>query len=103
MNSKFIASAVIALSALTGASAFAQGIQVGEAAHVFKDTSISTKTRAQVNAEYAKARSEGSLPANAEGSYVAVQTPATTLSRAEVRANGVVSAQSHLTDGRNAS
>lgn len=94
MNSKLIASTVIALSALTGASAFAQNAQYGEAALVFAPVaSTSTVTRAQVKAEYLNARQNGALAVSQEGAFAAAPATASTMTRAEVRNDAVISAR----------
>ncbi|MES2414043.1 MAG: DUF4148 domain-containing protein [Pseudomonadota bacterium] len=94
MNSKLIASTVIALSALTGASAFAQNNQYGEAALVVAPVaSTSSLTRAQVQADYLSARQSGALAVSQEAAFAAAPTAASQLSRAEVRSNAVISAR----------
>ncbi len=93
MNSKLIASAVIALSALTGASAFAQSSLSGEAALAIRpDLSPSTVTRAQVQADYLAARQSGKLAVSQEGAFAAAPAAASTVTRAEVRNQAVMSA-----------
>ncbi|MES2412852.1 MAG: hypothetical protein V4614_03570 [Pseudomonadota bacterium] len=86
MNSKLIASSVIALSALTGASAFAQSNTNPEAALAIRpDVSASVVTRAQVqsqnvnvgqNGEFAVAAFEKSQPAVSTVSRAQVQNDA---------------------------
>lgn len=85
MNSKLIAATVIALSSLGATAAFADTFEV-----ITANTASST-TRAQVMAEYAKARADGSLQvSNERGDFTAAERPATSsLSRAEVRQEGV--------------
>ena len=57
MNSKFIASTVVAIAALTGANAFAQSNMVGEAAYVVPAASTTSNvTRARF--DYAEALSQ---------------------------------------------
>ena len=93
MNSKLIASTVIALSALTGASAFAQSSLSGEAALAIRPVaSTSNVTRAQVQAEYLQARQAGQLAVSQEGAFAAAPVAASTLSRAEVKSEAVISA-----------
>lgn len=83
MNSKFIAATVIALSSLGAAAAFADTFEV------IAPNTASTTTRAQVMAEYAKARADGSLEvSNNTGEFKAASAP-TTRDRAEVRQEGV--------------
>eukprot|EP01031_Cornospumella_fuschlensis_P005263 gene5263-6559_t len=97
MNSKFIASTVIALSALTGASAFAQTAQTrffSEADVAIRPViSSSNVTRAQVQAEYFQARKDGALPASPEAFYVAAPAKTSSVTRAQVRNDAVVSAR----------
>ena len=67
MNSKFIASAVVAIAALTGASAFAQSSLSGEAATaVTFPITASNVTRAQVQAAYLQARQAGNVAVSNE-------------------------------------
>ncbi len=100
MKSKFFAATVVAIAALSGVSAFAQAnVQnrlEGEAStRVTFDTSPSKLTRAQVQAEYLQARSNGALPSSPEVSFVPVVASASSLTRAEVIASiGKVKAQS---------
>ncbi|MES2402185.1 MAG: hypothetical protein V4573_19490 [Pseudomonadota bacterium] len=94
MNSKFIASTVIALSALTGASAFAQDAQThlyGEAALAIRPvTTFSNVTRAEVQASNVNPGQNGEAAANA---WARNQTVASTVTRAEVRNEAVVAAR----------
>lgn len=94
MNSKFIASAVIALSALTGASAFAQSSLNPEAALAIRpDVSVSTLTRAEVQSAITNPGQNGEFAAAA----VAKNQPATSnVSRAEVRNEAVLAAHANL-------
>ncbi len=91
MNTKLIASAVVALSALTGASAFAQSNLNPEAALAIRPVaSTSNLTRAQVQAD--------NLNPGQNGEYAAAafkrQLPtASTVTRAAVRNDAVVSAR----------
>ncbi|MES2511648.1 MAG: hypothetical protein V4625_17115 [Pseudomonadota bacterium] len=86
MNTKFVASAVFALSALTGASAFAQSGLSGEAALAIRpDLSASTVTRAQVAADYLAARQSGAVAVSQEGAFAAAPAVASTVARADVR------------------
>ena len=91
MNSKLIASAVIALSALTGASAFAQSNLNPEAALAIRpDVSVSTLTRAEVQSVNTNPGQNGDFAAKA----LARSQPATSnVSRAEVRNEAVMSAR----------
>ncbi len=90
MNSKFIASTVIALSALTGASAFAQSSLNPEAALAIRPVaSASSLTRAEVRADNLKPGQNGEAAANA---WARNQTVASNVSRAEVRNEAVIAA-----------
>ena len=91
MNSKFIASAVIALSALTGASAFAQSNLSPEAALAVKPVaSTSTLSRAEVQSVNTNRGQNGEFAANA---FTRNQPATSNVSRAEVRNNAVMSAR----------
>ena len=93
MNSKFIASTVIALSALTGASAFAQDAQThlyGEAALAIRPVaSASNLTRAEVRADNLNPGQNGEAAANA---WARNQNVASTVTRAQVRSEAVAAA-----------
>lgn len=86
MNSKFVASAVLAVAALSGASAFAQSSLSGEAALAIRpELSSSNVTRAQVQADYLKARQSGAVAVSQEAAFAAAPAEATNLTRAAVR------------------
>ena len=87
MNSKFIATAVVTLAALSSASAFAaRPLLYGEFAEFANNTSgKSIATRDQVKAEYLVASQTGSLPAGQEFDVKPAFT-ASNLSRAQVKA-----------------
>ena len=86
MKSTLIASTLVAVAALTGASAFAQGNMAGEAAYVTPaSTFASNTTRAQVQAEYLQARNTGHVAVSNEAAFAPVVATPSTLSRAEVR------------------
>jgi hypothetical protein len=89
MNSKFIASTVVAIAALSGASAFAQSNQYGEAALVIAPVATTSNvTRAQVNADYLQARQNGAVAVSQEAAFAAAAAPAApgvARTRAEVR------------------
>lgn len=92
MNSKLIASTVIAFSALTGASAFAQGNLYGEAAQAIQPVaSSSSLTRAEVQARAQTARENGEV--FAQRAVVAAPVQTGYVSRAEVRNDAVLSAR----------
>ncbi|MFN5350875.1 MAG: hypothetical protein ACK5A0_15305 [Polaromonas sp.] len=71
MKSTLIASTVIAIAALTGASAFAQGNMAGEAAYVIPAQTFTSNT--------------GHVAVSNEAAFAAVVATPSTLSRAEVR------------------
>jgi hypothetical protein len=86
MKSTLIASTLVAVAALTGASAFAQGNMAGEAAYVIPaSTATSNTTYAQVQAEYLQARNTGQVAVSNEAAFAPVVATPSTLSRAEVR------------------
>ncbi len=94
MNSKFIASAVIALSALTGASAFAQSNLSPEAALAIRpDVSVSNLTRAEVQSVNTNRGQNGEFAAHA---FTRSQPAASIVSRAEVRNEAVIAAHANL-------
>jgi hypothetical protein len=86
MNSTFIASTVVAIAALSGASAFAQTHQYGEAALVIAPVaSTSQVTRAQVSADYLQARQNGKVAVSQEAAFAAAPATPGVRTRAEVR------------------
>jgi Domain of unknown function (DUF4148) len=96
MKTKLIAATVVALAAMSGVSAFAQSYKDNFPVQV-----SSSMTRAQVQADYLQARKEGTLPQVGEtGEYTAVvKAPvASTVSRAEVRAQAIQAARAHHND-----
>ena len=94
MNTKFIASAIIAVAAMTGASAFAQNRLYGEAALVVAPTaSTSTLTRAQVDAAYIQARQNGAVAVSQEVAFAPAVAGKSTVNRAQVMAEAVQAAQ----------
>lgn len=93
MNSKLIASAVIALSALTGASAFAQGNLYGEAALAIQPVaSTSSLTRAEVQSVNTNRGQNGEFAVEA---FARSQPVTSTVSRAEVRNEAVMAAHAN--------
>ena len=66
MNSKLIAATVIALSSLGATSAFADTFEVA------KPNTATSTTRAQVMANFAKARTDGSLQVSNETGEFAI-------------------------------
>ncbi|MES2363035.1 MAG: DUF4148 domain-containing protein [Pseudomonadota bacterium] len=88
MNSKLIASAVVAIAAMGSVSAFAQSQNhlYGEAALVFAPVaSSSTVTRAEVTGQYLQARQAGALPVSQEAAFAVAPAEPTTLTRTAVR------------------
>lgn len=98
MNSKLIASAVVAIAALTGTNAFAQGNGTGEAAYVVPaPTFSSSTTRAQVQAEYLQARQAGDVAISNEAAFASVKPAASVANRADVRAEAAQWVKNHNT------
>ena len=86
MNSKFIATAVITLAALSSASAFAaSSSQYAEPAE-FSRTGMATSsvTRAQVQADYLAARNSGKLAVGGDADVNPAKDSVGTSSRAQV-------------------
>ena len=93
MNSKFIATAVITLAALSSASAFAaSNSQYAEPAEFARNTS--STTREQVRADYFAARQSGMLPAGQEFDVKPAAKAGNNLSRAQVKADLMASGSS---------
>lgn len=85
MNSKFIAATVVAIAAMSSASAFAQNY--GEVSQVIAaPTTTSTVTRTQVQAEYIQARQNGAVAVSNEAAFAPVQAGPSMVSRADVQA-----------------
>ena len=101
MKSKFFATTVITVAALSGFSAFAQGNGQnrleGEAANVVTFSTLPGKlTQAQVQAEYLQARNNRALPVSAEAAFAPTVAQAGNLTRQQaVRSMGKV----HALDG----
>ncbi|WP_371437486.1 hypothetical protein [Polaromonas sp.] len=86
MNSKFIASAVVALAAMGSSGAFAQNNLYGEAALAINlVATASNVSRAEVTGQYLQARQAGALPVSQEAAFAAAPAAPTALTRAEVR------------------
>lgn len=101
MKSKFVAITVVAITALSGASAFAQtntqNHLYGEAANVVSfDTTPSQLTRAQVQAEYLQASKSNALPLSPEAAFAPVLSGTSNLTREQVVAS---MAKLHALDG----
>ncbi|MEO6293217.1 MAG: DUF4148 domain-containing protein [Burkholderiaceae bacterium] len=84
MNTKFIASSLIAVAALASSAAFAGAAEDGRPAPI-----VSQFSRAEVQADYVKAAKEGSLPVLAEAGVVTANTFNTGVSRAEIKEQAV--------------
>ena len=90
MNSKFIATAVITLAALSGTSAFAaSSSQYAEPAEFGRNTS--STTREQVRADFLAARQSGMLPAGQEFDVSPATKAGSKLSRAQVKSDVMAS------------
>lgn len=96
MNSKFIATAVVTLAALSSASAFAaSSSQYAEPAEFARNTmATSSVTRDQVRAEYLAARQAGKLVVGQEADVNPSKDSASTVSRAQVKADLMASGTS---------
>lgn len=86
MNTKFIASTLIALASVASTAAFANEY---DAASQPERMITSTLSRAQVQADYLKAAKEGTLQAVGEGADFTVKTADSNLSRAAVKAETI--------------
>jgi hypothetical protein len=97
MNSKFIATAVVALAALSSANAFAaRPLLYGEFAEFKNNTSgKSIATRDQVKAEYLVARQNGTMQVGQEFDVMASAPSSSNLTRAQVKAEYLVARQNH--------
>ena len=95
MNSKLIASAVVALAALSGANAFAQVNTAGEATYFAPEVTTSNISRAQVQAEYLQALRSGDVAPSNEVTFVPTVISASATSRAEVRAEAATWVKTH--------
>ena len=96
MNTKFIASTVIALAAMGSMSAFADTSDYTPPVAA----TPSTLTRAEVMADVMKARSEGTLQVTESGNLVVAQktAPSSQLSREEVRKEALQASRSNAFD-----
>ncbi len=84
MKSKIISASVLAIAALASASSFAEGYVANQAEQM---TAVSTKTRAEVQAELAQAKRDGYVVNFSRNAYPEVKSaPASTKTRAEVQA-----------------
>ena len=100
MNSKSIASTIIAIAALSGASAFAQtgGVIYGESGNLPANSYTSNLTRAEVRADFVQARKDSGLPVESEAGVVVAKAAPTVASRAEVHAGAVQWVKAHPAD-----
>ena len=87
MNSKFLATAVITLAALTSASAFAASSSQYADPAEFARTGMtnSSLTRTQVQADYSAARKNGKLVMGQEADIKPSNDSKSTMSRAQVK------------------
>ena len=85
MNTKFIASSLIAVAAFAYSAAFADEVD----SRIAPATVASQFTRAEVQADYFKASQEGTLPVLADASAATAKTFTSQLSRTEVKAQAV--------------
>lgn len=93
MKSTFIATAVLAFTALGSINAFAAAEQNGEAALAIKPVlSASVVTRAEVQADYLNARKVGALPISNEGAFAPVAQTGSTVTRGQIRIDAVMAA-----------
>jgi hypothetical protein len=83
MNTKFIASSLIAVAALASSAAFADEVDSRPA------PVVSQFSRAEVQADYFKAVKEGSLPVLAEAGTSTPSTSNSGISRAEIKAQAI--------------
>ncbi len=88
MNSKFIATAVVTLAALSSASAFAASSSnyAEPAEFAYNPATVSSLTRAQVQTEYLQARKDGTLVLGQEFDVNPSKGFGTTVTRAQVKA-----------------
>lgn len=89
MNTKFIASTLIALASVASMTSTAAFANEYDAASQPERLITSQLSRAQVQADYFKAAKEGTLPAIGEATDFAVKTTDSALSRAEVKAETI--------------
>ena len=95
MNSKFIATTVLALAAFASASAFAQGNPHGDLTFVAPPTSTSNVTRAQVQADYFQALKAGTVASSNSLTLVPAATADSTANRSKVRMEAMAWAKTH--------
>lgn len=91
MNSKFIATAVVTLAALTSASAFAASSSNYAEPAEFARNSVNTSslTREQVRTEYLQARQNGTLVLGQEFDVNTAKGSVSTLTRAQVKSEAM--------------
>ena len=93
MKSTFIATAVLAFTALGSINAFAAAEQNGEAALAIKPVlSASVVTRAAVQADYLNARKVGVLSISNEGAFAPIAQTGSTVARDQIRIEAVMAA-----------
>jgi hypothetical protein len=94
MNTKSLIAA--AALALIGSAAFAQTAE--SEAELFKASPVSTLSRADVRAEFLRARADHQLPVNSDVAQVFAPVQASNVTRAEVRAELLKARAAGLTD-----
>ena len=94
-----VSSIVLALAALGSASSFAAAQKGTEGESLWTPAVMSSKTRADVQAEYFKAVKAGQLVAMTEGTIFVAPAFMTARSRDDVRAEAVMAAHHPLTTG----
>lgn len=92
MNTKFIASTLIALASVASSAAFANEYDASSQPERLITSQLS---RAQVQADYLKSAKEGTLPAIGEATDFAVKATGSALSRAEVKTETVQWVRAH--------
>ena len=85
MNTKFIASSLIAVAAFASSAAFAEEVD----SRMAPVAAVSQFTRAEVQADYLKAAKEGTLPVLADGSTGTTKKFTSNVSRTDVKAQAV--------------
>jgi hypothetical protein len=96
MNSKFIATSILAIAAMTSASAFAQGAPHGDLDNVAPSATTSNVTRAQVQAEYFQAVKTGAAASRSSSlTFVPAMMAQSTTNRANVREEAMAWVKTH--------
>lgn len=100
MKSTFIASSVLALAALTGASAFAQNSNLpsGESGYKAPANFKGQLSRAEVKADYLQAQKGGKLSVRGDSDLAIAPASPSMVTRAEVYAGAVQWTKNHPAD-----